>query len=730
MSIGRENNQMLNEEKKVRSSSGDRRIKVYDYMPYENRQPGTIDIIWPLSSYSILIPGSNKGSENILEHIVYRMLKVKDGDIEATSKILCLEKDLVEFIVSKLREQGFIGDDNRVKEESENPASTYEGTDSYISVKVFRDLSDEKKYILPFVVVNDDVSVKNVKRQYQDRVEYAYDNEESKIISAYIVPTKGVVSNEIDSKDIIQAVKDYLKSYRNNFNDPFEKKKKVLERIINENFIILPTPEKVYLHLSASIETNMYDVMISDFQGNGYYFELSKKMNSRLISRDENEEKSYAWCVDFRNSKLNNSNMYSNSMKQYSNFFSYDSNRYFKDALLNRDNLKGTVDTIKRINEKEKTIHKIINYLYRSIECALSELYKLYCNDVLISAIPFDKKYACKGLVKKISDKYSLNLVEEEQCFFKISPYIFKNIEQQPEMQCLLFLNLFESNYSSDHPFLRIFKRELLNNPISFIIGLKKYRDLYSHESNADILDLEKVDGFIEKTRLLLETLAPISQNSNIEEMCVSDNKVDLFKSDDYVVRARIFLDEKMGHGFLQNINQNDAERVLNQTKRYFFVEGTKIDNERKKYLSDYFDEMYKCFEGMFLNKVRRCRKTIEEIDKFIKYDLLDVYGVNLSQNSALATVRKQGVQNCLHGSGFSLTAITIALLISSDESLIKSFLEHCGSYKVNFIDFIERVILYRGHGSNVNIDLSNDELNEINKNFLFIFKSFVEFFK
>ena len=68
--------------------------------------------------------------------------------------------------------------------------------------------------------------------------------------------------------------------------------------------------------------------------------------------------------------------------------------------------------------------------------------------------------------------------------------------------------------------------------------------------------------------------------------------------------------------------------------------------------------------------------------------------------------------------------------LISSDESLMKDFLEHCDSYKVNFIEFMEKVIRIRGHGSNVNIDVSDKDFYEINREFLFIFKSFVEFFK
>ena len=108
----------------LKTHRGDRRIRVYDYMPYKNRQSGSIDILWPLYSYNILISGRKTGRENVLEHIVYRMLKVKNSDIEAVTKILCLERDLVEFIVSKLREQGFIGEDNRIKEDAVFPQYT------------------------------------------------------------------------------------------------------------------------------------------------------------------------------------------------------------------------------------------------------------------------------------------------------------------------------------------------------------------------------------------------------------------------------------------------------------------------------------------------------------------------------------------------------------------------------------------------------------------------------
>ena len=203
-----------------------------------------------------------------------------------------------------------------------------------------------------------------------------------------------------------------------------------------------------------------------------------------------------------------------------------------------------------------------------------------------------------------------------------------------------------------------------------------------------------------------------------------------MFKSDDYVVRARVFLDEKMGSGFLQNIDQNYAERILNLTKRYFFVLCSKNEYDRKQYVSEYFDDMYKFFEGVFRNKVKKCRKKEEDISSFLKTGIKDRFGLELSCESALATVRTSGVCKVLSGYGFSLNAITVALLISSDESLMKDFLEHCDSYKVNFIEFMEKVIRIRGHGSNVNIDVSDKDFYEINREFLFIFKSFVEFFK
>lgn len=723
-----EKKQQLKKTQPLKTHRGDRRIRVYDYMPYENRKSGSIDILWPLYSYNILISGRKTGRENVLEHIVYRMLKVKNGNLEAVSKVLCLERDLVEFIVSKLKEQGFVGEDNKVKEDAVSPEHTVEEDDSYISVKVFKDISDNNGYILPFVVINDDhIVLKNVKEQYPDRVVYAYDNEESKIINAYRIPTEGDVSKEINPKEIIKAVKDYLKQCRNNLNELFDSKRVVLDRIISGGFSDQQEPEIVYLHLSAVIEKNMFNVMISDFQGKGFYYELSKKVNNNLGASNDNEKDRYAWLKQFKESQVNNTSMYSEIRKEYSIFKEYDSKKYFKDALLLRDGVKQTVELIDDINEKDERIKRIINNLYRSIECALAELYKMYYNEDLIHAIKIGSQKACRTLVSRISESHSLNLAEEEIGFFRISRYIFSNIEQQPEMQCLLFLNLFEAHNAPDHPFLRLFKSKLLVAPISFIVSLKKYRDEYSHESYADMLDLDKLDSFIKKTRLILEILDPKLKDVSKDGSVQNDN---LFKSDDYVVRARIFLDEKMGSGFLQNIDQNYAERILNLTKRYFLVLGSKNENDRKQYTSEYFDDMYKFFEGGFRDKVRTCRKSEEEISEFLKNGIKDRFGIELSLDGPLATVRTSGVCTVLAGHGFSLNAITVALLFSSDEGLMKDFLKHCDSYDVKFIDFMEEVIRNRGHGSNVNIDVSDKDFYQINRKFLFIFKSFVEFFK
>lgn len=710
---------------------GDRRIRVYDYMPYKNRKSGSIDILWPLYSYNILISGRKTGRENVLEHIVYRMLKVKNGNVEAVSKVLCLERDLVEFIVSKLKEQGFIGEDNKVKEDAVSTEHTFEEDDSYISVKVFKDISDKNGYILPFVAINDDdICLKNVKEQYSDRVVYAYDNEESKIINAYMIPAVGEVSKEIDNIEIIKAVENYLKQCRNNLNEFLERKKMVLERIISGGFSIQQDPEIVYLHLSALIENNMFNIMVSDFQGRGFYYVLSQKVNNSLGASNCNEKNRYTWLKQFKESQLNNTGMYSEIRKEYSIFKEYDSKKYFKDALLLRDGVKQTVELIDDINEKDERIKRIINNLYRSIECALAELYKMYYNEDLIHAIKIGSQEACRTLVSRISESHSLNLAEEEIGFFRISRYIFSNIEQQPEIHCLLFLNLFEAHNAPDHPFLRLFKSKLLVSPISFIVSLKKYRDEYSHESYADTLDLDKLDSFIKKTRLILEILDPKLKDVSKDGALSSVQNDNLFKSDDYAVRARIFLDEKMGSGFLQNIDQNYAERILNLTKRYFLVLGSKNENDRKQYTSEYFDDMYKFFEGVFRDKVRTCRKSEEEISEFLKNGIKDRFGIELSLDGSLATVRTSGVCTVLAGHGFSLNAITVALLFSSDEGLMKDFLKHCDSYDVKFIDFMEEIIRNRGHGSNVNIDVSDKDFYQINRKFLFIFKSFVEFFK
>lgn len=728
-----------NENNKTNTSySADKRVKVFDYMPYKNRKQGSKDILWPFYSYNILVSASESSNENVLEHIVYRMLKVKNGDVQATAQILCLDIDLVDFIVSKLKENGEIDENNlpinnNYNDElsSENVSSSFlppseeeSNSGTIVSVKVFKDISDHKNYMLPFVFINDDnIALKVVKDQSYDSVEYAFDNEESKIIKAQKIPMCRNISTKLEKTDVIQAVKDYKKLCKNNISEIFDRKRKILDRLISGNFKIKENPEIIYLHLSASIETNMYDIMISDFWGKGNYYVLSRKINEAI--RDDKDNK-YIWCKNFKESKLSNTELFSIERDIPSLPKEYGSEDYFKEAQILRSKLKQNIASNEEAIENDEAIEKIFKNLYLSIEYALGDLYKLYYAEDLISVIVSKSEDANKNLVKKISEKFSLNLSTEEISFFKISKYRFNNLDNEPDMQGLLLLNLWEANNHLDHPILKLLKD--VKSPISFIIRLKSFRDKAYHNSDGNYISLKNIDNYISNVKSILEILNPKIKGINLQNQKDSNDDQKVLVTD-YILRSRIFLDDKLGPGFLQSLSHNYAEIILNITKKYFLVLSSKILLDKQKFMSDYFNDMYKLLEAIFSENIKQCNKNKQEIKEFITKGIENEFGIHLSDKGPIYKVRTEGVQRVLEGKGFSLQAILVALLISSNTELIKSFLKHCNSYSVDFIEFIEQIIIYRGHGTNTNINISDDEFEKIYKYFLFTFKSFVEFF-
>ncbi len=133
---------------------------------YEERFPqfGIIgrpkNLFYTCYYYDVRFPIADKERDqvlNVFEKAVLKYLNLKPGSVDETAEVLCLNKDLVNFILIRLKEQGFTDKDNMLTDKGKNILGSYkkenEKSIKYISGQIFVCCSDVSR-ILPYIHVN------------------------------------------------------------------------------------------------------------------------------------------------------------------------------------------------------------------------------------------------------------------------------------------------------------------------------------------------------------------------------------------------------------------------------------------------------------------------------------------------------------------------------------------------------------------------------------------------
>ncbi len=102
-------------------------ISLWKSDKFENRFPEIsvsgrpTDVFAACLSYDLLIPvnGKAKKSLDIFEETILRMVKLKRSTPSELADVLCLEKDLINFILIRMRESGMLKDNQTVSEKGD-----------------------------------------------------------------------------------------------------------------------------------------------------------------------------------------------------------------------------------------------------------------------------------------------------------------------------------------------------------------------------------------------------------------------------------------------------------------------------------------------------------------------------------------------------------------------------------------------------------------------------------
>ena len=110
---------------------------------------GDYDLLYPLWAYNITLPVVSNNKLNPLESVVYELIENKENDAEKIAMLIGLKRELVEFIISRLQQIGFINSRLQTIESSQQNILDKDDI-KYVAATVYYDIKN--KIYLPRIV--------------------------------------------------------------------------------------------------------------------------------------------------------------------------------------------------------------------------------------------------------------------------------------------------------------------------------------------------------------------------------------------------------------------------------------------------------------------------------------------------------------------------------------------------------------------------------------------------
>ena len=237
------------------------------------------------TSYDLKLPlsGLEKRVLDIFEETILRMIKLKKCSISELADILCMEKDLVNFIVTRLSEKGLLKDNYTLSEVGEKQLDeqrTLQDEVEYQTAKLF--VVNGCDIVLPYIYVGNFVT--------EDVVDF---DASSLTLGFGSIGAqkriKGICIREKNNGSRLSILPQItIKNAINKYNRLAAKRKQNKILLANDYGIESTRGEDIYFHMQTAVQMgNTEELLVSDgFVSNiDGLFEFIKSSNPDLIMR-------------------------------------------------------------------------------------------------------------------------------------------------------------------------------------------------------------------------------------------------------------------------------------------------------------------------------------------------------------------------------------------------------------------------------------------------------------
>ncbi|UIU17934.1 hypothetical protein LLZ89_27935 [Klebsiella michiganensis] len=689
-------------------------------------------VLWPCHAFNISLPQKKKSGLNVFEETVLKITEIESGGTETIAQLMCLEKELVAFIQSRLNQLGLLNDRYELSEHGQALLNEWQnksdGDLEYTVATVFVDLLYGK--LLPYVST-EQLSYKKIETLYS-KENLQKKGEFEHYVNFFITPTDDKYIRAIqirpandafwknvpDANDIIRAIREFKRKYKRQalLNQGVEQYPPPIP--LAEAISLHANPELVYLHCHALIQTGNSDILVTDGCGFGF----SESFANYLTSQN------WQWVIDLkskgvidtlssdqRNEEVEEGPSAADELKQYPRIARplRRAQAYLSDAE------KIRIDSSNDEQEFARLTGLAAVALYEAIEWALR--FVVSDNPVTHWERIFSSQSYRENdkILRSFATRIGLDVSESVKSLLQVKPGKIRAVDHGvSEMQPLLAMAIAGAINDPSHPLNRLAIEDA--GCLSFIHALKDVRDPVSHGNAMDVqLSKETLQGYRRRTVRLIQLLIPDITRDADTDKTRQENDIDQVR-----LKARIELDRSLGLGFVHAISPSLREELVKVT---ILNQMTTLDNEQQQRYINLLASIMQLslFEAAkdritpFKNRTNLRDEAIEKIVQSGFYPAPDAIPVQIS------TVNSNRLSRAVQGSSTTLGAQLLALCLLASEServALKRSFPDC-------FELIASLIKLRGHGNQQKFDFSKEYLASLKMNVFKLIKIIMEEF-
>jgi len=449
------------------------------------------DLLYPLWAYNITLPVVSNNKLNPLESVVYELIANKENDAEKIAMLIGLKGELVEFIISRLQQIGFIN--SRLQTIESTQQNILDNDIKYIAATVYYDIKN-KEY-LPRVV-KEGMPIFYAKK---DKNKYKFKigtSGELKEIGATCISFDKQTAPKLTPTDALNIIRNYrnaLKKERLTNSEPNE-----YCHIPATSIEIDKSPQLVYLHQRVFIPDNRADVFVT----NGFNGSINPAASRNFESHDNRLYKKIK-------EKADKKTLLPNRIGTVMYYSSIDK--------LNSSYQRLIGNTITSSAERKLVIDNQADFfkgVYSELENLLARSASLNpVKNVLTYIHSTDASVNGRNIANKVKE-IGFNTNKLANYFFNVKKGTFSYLDyNDPNMTAMIALNAISAEQAGSHPFIELAKE----NPDFFkrVNTLKKLRDAASH---GDIVDEIKDKLEIKEWYQWIDSVCKVFGNDISEE--------------------------------------------------------------------------------------------------------------------------------------------------------------------------------------------------------------------